>query len=222
MAIINEPYKYSDPELLTVLEITKKKDLIPEHWNDETLENLKLKVKKFYRKKQGGKCCYCGYPLPVHPRGFDLEHIISRYQAVFYMLWPKNLAACCVDCNHAKGASLVVKKTSLRKKTYPDWQEIDIVHPHFDDYEEYISVIGGLFLGLQSKGANTIALCNLTRYHNSALRKLAEDDSEDQYLSLLELRVKSTKNEEKALLDSLIALHSKGRSVSLEAMLAAF
>lgn len=221
MPLINNSYRYTNKELLIVDAISKKISLVADDWNDTTLKDLKLNVKKAYRKKQQGKCCYCGYPLPKHARSYDLDHIISRDQAVCYMLWPNNLAACCTDCNSAKGANVVVNKTSIDKNNYPARNEINVVHPHLDEYDEHISVIGGLYLGLQEKGAYTISICNLTRYHEAALRKIANYENENDYVELLQLRVNATRHEEKALLDQLIVLHAKNRTFDVKGMLAA-
>lgn len=221
MPLINSPYPYTPTELGIVQLIYAKVGLTSADWNDPTLKDLKKTVKKFYRAAQKGKCCYCRFPLPTHPRSYDLEHIISREQAICYMLWPQNLAASCTDCNFAKGRKTVVKKGDIQKNAYPKYSEIDIVHPHLDEYDEHIAVISGLYLGLEKKGADTIAVCDLTRYHDAALRNIAGYEDEDDYIRLLEMRAKSKTNSEKAVLDSLIALHAKNRTGNLEKILAA-
>lgn len=134
------------------------------YWSNPGLEPLRSRVKRFYIEAQQTRCCYCNRHLGTdHHRMWDVEHVASRARYPRFMFEPRNLAACCPDCNLLKGdAEVFVKK---KRKRYPSTSAgFRIVHPHFDTYDDHIFQRDMVYVGKTEKGKNTIYTCDLLRF----------------------------------------------------------
>lgn len=164
--MITDAVSYCDEDLVLVKDFAA---LAPEaqradHWARSAVENLRSHIKAFYIAAQKNRCCYCNRHLGTdHHRMWDVEHVASRAGHPRFMFEPRNLAACCPDCNVLKGdAEVLVNK---RRKTYPTAsKDFRVVHPHFDRYEDHIFQRGMIYIGKTEKGKRTIYLCDLLRF----------------------------------------------------------
>jgi len=135
-----------------------------DYWSSPSLEHLRSHIKAFYIAAQKTRCCYCDRHLATdHHRMWDVEHIASRTGYPRFMFEPRNMAACCPDCNGQKGDTEVL--VNKRRKTYPKTSaSFSIVHPHFDRYEDHVFKRGMLYFGKTEKGKRTIYVCDLLRF----------------------------------------------------------
>lgn len=135
-----------------------------DYWNDDALQQLKLKIKKHYKTVQRLTCCYCRQVILVnHARAWDTEHIVPRASHALFMFIPLNLAVACPDCNGKKSDNQTL--VDPMQLTYPaSGKDFHIVHPHFDEYGDHIQQGGLTYVPLSDKGTWTIEKCDLTRF----------------------------------------------------------
>ena len=159
--------KYTQEEQELIQSILIKKDFSPKNWSDVELADLKHRIKQYYISEQKFTCPYCQQINRTrHGRAWDIEHIISRDQEPNFMFEAQNLCASCIDCNGEKSNKKVTK--SAAKKHYPiNSASYFFIHPHFDDYKEYILVIeeGMFYIAKKKKGRKTIEICGLNRFY---------------------------------------------------------
>jgi len=143
-------------------------------WSENSTElvGLRAEIRKHYLAEQGYVCAYCRCEhLQTHGFSWDIDHIIPKSRYPKYLFEPANLIISCKDCNTAKGDydPLIVTK-GINKIYPPDGTYFNIIHPHYDKYEEYIEVfvLGRRRLYIpevgHEKATNTIIRCNLIRY----------------------------------------------------------
>ncbi len=134
------PYVLSSEESQAFKSLQNKTLTSKEMWEDESVTNIKLRIKKHYISEQGQKCAYCKAVLPTnHGAVWDTEHIIDKDSFPQWVFEPLNLCISCKDCNGAKGTRGVTK--SVTYKSFPkNASNYLIVHPHFDNYEDHIEV----------------------------------------------------------------------------------
>lgn len=140
-----------------------------DRWSDESLLLLKSEIKQHYLEEQRLRCCYCEQTIQSDNHAlWDLEHIACRSTHPQFMLHMQNLAVSCKDCNNSKSTKKVMVSRAIL--TYPARSEaFEIVHPHFDDWNEHIlTVLGVIYVPKTEKGKRTIEVCGLLRF---ALKK---------------------------------------------------
>lgn len=134
------------------------------YWSNDSLKDLRSRIKTYYIEAQKTRCCYCNKHISSgNHRLWDIEHVVSRAKHARFMFEPMNLAASCPDCNINKDRheSLVNPK----RKTYPKKSEaFTIIHPHFDSFEDHIFNSSMVYLPKSAKGSSTIYACNLLRF----------------------------------------------------------
>lgn len=165
--MIDSPIDYSAESKDLIKSVTDRcsDTLTADVWNYDELEPVKAEVKNHYKIEQNFRCSYCWRKILVkHSATWDTEHIVPRALHPEFIFEPKNLCIACKDCNVAKGdAEVLVNKT---RKRYPTKSSaFKIVHPHFDNYEEHISIhIDHIYKPKSDKGKFTIEHCNLLRF----------------------------------------------------------
>jgi uncharacterized protein (TIGR02646 family) len=167
------PYVLSSEELQTSATLHSKTLSSKDIWEDDSVTELKLSIKKHYISEQGQTCAYCKVDLHTsHGRVWDTEHIIDKNSSPQWIFQPLNLCISCKDCNQAKGTRTVTKSTSY--KSFPKKaSNYRIVHAHFDRYDDHIEVCvpGVTYRYKSEKGRETIDICGLLRYHEQGGRK---------------------------------------------------
>lgn len=114
-------------------------------WSDNTLEQIKRRIKDYHLLRQRNCCCYCSRNLYGEFRMvIDIEHIYPKSKLVNHMFTQKNLSASCKRCN------MYIKKDSVKfincndftnvKKKYLS-RNYKIVHPNLDIYKKHIKYI---------------------------------------------------------------------------------
>ncbi len=134
------------------------------YWDDVAVNPVRKQIKDHYIAEQERRCCYCNRIYPTGNNGvWDGEHIIPKSKAARFLFEPQNLAACCKDCNGAKGEAEVRKNP--KRVSFPGKStHYTIVHPHFDIYTEHVRWVGDAVMSLSPKGDKLVAMCNLTRF----------------------------------------------------------
>lgn len=149
------------------------------YWNSdlEPLKTIRSKIKEYYLAVLGNKCCYCQMlKQENHGSTWDVEHILPKALYPQYMFELKNLSVSCKECNQAKLDKEICIKSI---KAYPrTGNNIKIVHPNFDVYQDHIKVVmapdGKIFhtpLNGSKKARETIVACNLFRFQEEAFGK---------------------------------------------------
>ena len=171
-------------------------DFSSNSWGDDDLRNVKRIVKEYYLDEQATICPYCQRNLQTrHGRSWDIEHIIPRSFRKSFMFEPKNLCMSCVDCNSAKSNKKVTR--SEARVNYPQRSDMYyIVHPHFDNYEQFLIPLkpGFFYISLSEKGSKTIELCNLNRFYETA--GFGANDENDEEIFLLSQAINNSTNEQ--------------------------
>lgn len=178
--MITEFITFTDDEIKL---IKSKKDcpsFSSNSWSDDDISLLRNKIKSFYINKQNNQCPYCKqkYSSNNH-RIWDVEHIIPRILAKNFMFDPKNLCVSCIDCNMEKTNKKVTKSVAQNRLPKRSDQYL-IVHPHFDNYEDYILVVevGMYYITLKEKGRKTIEICGLNRFYQFSTYNSAVQNDE--------------------------------------------
>ena len=165
--MINPPVTFTIDELKLIQDKRHNENFSSRTWSDPDLNDLKSKIKAHYLKVQKHHCPYCQMQIRVsNHRNWDTEHIIPRTTVPYFMFEPQNLCVSCTDCNNSKKAQKVTNskaKTNLPIKS----EQYLIIHPHFDNYKDHITVIeaGLLYIAKSPKGENTIKILSLNRFH---------------------------------------------------------
>lgn len=140
------------------------------NWNDEDIQDIRSRIRNFYRQQQNGRCAYCRKDLSiVSTANCQIEHVLSKAKYIQFVAEPLNLCVICADCNQIKRDQEVLNEvpavTARRElKRYPRVsRSFLIVHPHFDNFEDHIFEVNGFYLDKTSKGGYTILFCKLNR-----------------------------------------------------------
>ncbi|MGF6243474.1 hypothetical protein P3T42_005238 [Paraburkholderia sp. GAS38] len=171
MSDIAEPVELT-PEL-TDLVAAKAGDPTFTHqdWGCAELEPYRSFVRRYYRAAQNGRCVFCRNDLSLQAaENCQVEHIAPKSRHPQFMFEPKNLCVICADCNTIKRNQEVTATepdTVIHRegrRAYPATSNgFLIVHPHFDEYDEHILIIRGLYFDRTEKGHFTIGACRLNR-----------------------------------------------------------
>jgi uncharacterized protein (TIGR02646 family) len=166
------PYDFNAEELEIIATLEGKKLSPREMWEDVSVKDLKLRLKKHYIEEQVRKCAYCQVEQHTsHAMVWDTEHIIDKNNFPQWTFEALNLCVSCKDCNQAKGVRPVTKSQSY--KSFPHESEnYYIVHAHFDNYADHIEIVvpGFFYLHITDKGRSTIETCGLLRYSKAGGR----------------------------------------------------
>jgi uncharacterized protein (TIGR02646 family) len=216
--------KYLGKDMELVTEFNCQQDKSSSKWEDEKYSNVRKTIKDHYLKEQDYTCCFCKQRIVVKSnRAWDAEHLIPKFTHPAFMFEPKNLCISCPDCNNEKRDKGILDRENrvifpVRSTAYK------IVHPHFDKYEEHLTVLveGKLYEWKTKKGKFTYRTYGLDRFMEDAGRDTsAESDSKVQKLMKSAL-VSSSNYEsvEKELLEELILKYSSiiGNGESINAI----
>ncbi|MFC0388296.1 HNH endonuclease [Muricoccus vinaceus] len=203
--MIEQAIIYSMSEKDQINEILKSSDFSSKTWEKDDVAPIRQTIKQHYIAKQEYRCCYCQQQiLSAHGKVWDVEHVIPRSETARFMFEPQNLAVACLECNGQKGSTRVTKRAYLRLPKSS--QAYEIVHPHFDNYDDHIQVEGrSTYRGLTAKGAFTIYHCDLFRFwvKEAQIRKPIRDKRFEQ--DVTDLRFSHTVDEAKPILASILA-----------------
>lgn len=158
--------RYENEDLEFVETYTKDKSHHrADFWSDESVSEIKERVKRFYIKAQDYRCCYCKHRnMTDNLSSWTLDHVLPRDSFPQFMFHPENLAVSCHDCNIAKSAKVLLdRRTRIR---FPNSSKpYTLCHPHYDSWDEHIERYGTTaYNSLSKKGAVTITECNLFRF----------------------------------------------------------
>ncbi|MDV3493303.1 hypothetical protein CMT25_19115 [Elizabethkingia anophelis] len=146
-------------------------DLNNFNWDSDDNSSLRKEIRDYYRKQQKGTCSYCKQMVSiVYASDCHIEHIAPKSLHPEYIFEPLNSCIICSDCNQIKRnqETIGTMPDTIKKKhkrNYPNKSEdFYIVHPHFDNYEDHIIIVNGLYIDKDSKKGNfTIGACRLNR-----------------------------------------------------------
>lgn len=157
-------------------------DVSGSYWElttDGALSDLKKAIKDHYLIAQDYTCAYCRQRIEVtHNGAWDAEHVVPKDTHPRFMFEPRNLCISCRDCNNNKSNKNVL--VNKRRVRYPDKSEDYLVfHPHYDDYDEHVSVlsVAGFYLPKTDKGRALVEVCGLLRflYKFSSFQSVSDD-----------------------------------------------
>lgn len=200
--------------------VEEEKELIRKHFTDHrdwakpAFHNIKSRIKSHLLNEQEFKCCYCKRQIGHEMKSVEIEHIIPKSKYSQFTFHSVNLALSCPACNIHKGVSDVITR-SIKK--YPkNGTQFLIIHPHYDNYYDHISISSNkiIYGGLTDKGTRTILICKLHKYNHieesikfnselsndkysvKALTKVPIDDIEEieKYSSLIIDKIKELKS----------------------------
>lgn len=216
--------KYLGKDMALVAEFNRLQDKSSSKWEDEKYSNVRKTIKDHYLKEQDYTCCFCKQRIVVKSnRAWDIEHIIPKSTHPAFMFEPKNLCASCPDCNNEKRNKGVLDRDN-RVRFPVVSTAYKIVHPHFDKYEEHLTVLveGKLYGYKTTKGKLTYRIYGLDRFMEDAGRDTsAESGSKVQQLMKSALVSPSNyESVERELLEELILKYSSiiGNGESINAI----
>lgn len=166
MPDISNQIKFTSSSKKIISDFEANISLTYKNWGDPNLLPLRLEIRDFYRTEQKFECSYCRKQTSVKgPNNAQIDHIVPKSTRKEFLFHPKNLCVVCEDCNTSKGEKSTLKNKKI--KYYPRSSNAFIIyHPHFDIYSNEIIVTNGIFYsGRTLKGRNTVAMCNLGRFH---------------------------------------------------------
>ncbi|WP_272690891.1 HNH endonuclease [Providencia sp. PROV116] len=167
------PYLFNAEELKIITALQSKNLSSKDMWEDNSVSDIKSRLKKHYIMEQKQKCAYCKVELhTTHGMVWDTEHIIDKDSFPQWTFESLNLCVSCKDCNQAKWNKNVIKSNNYKKFPSKD-ANYYIVHAHFDNYVDHIeaAVPGVTYRYKTEKGKRTIEICGLLRYHKIGDRK---------------------------------------------------
>ncbi|WP_163593080.1 HNH endonuclease [Klebsiella variicola] len=136
-----------------------------------TIAIIRRQIRQHYLKEQGKHCAYCRmHSHTSHGLSWDIDHILPKDKFPQFLFQPLNLILSCKECNRAKSNTIfLVDKGMMCKYKYPRASgDYEIIHPHFDSYEDNILIerVGKYcsYSPKSPKGERTIIACELTRY----------------------------------------------------------
>lgn len=150
-------------------------------WFDAS--GIKRRLKKYYIKLQGLRCCYCQkINFTCNNRFWDLEHILSEVDYPQFFSEPANLSVCCSRCNTAKSHENVLIGNLEDGDGVPKSSaQYSIVHPLIDEWSDHLSHTHYLLYHPKTeKGKELIKVCKLL----DEAAELAGQDSDAVELAL--------------------------------------
>jgi len=158
------PIVYSEGSKKIVAAYEALDEKSSDYWSNDEAKKVKKEIKDHYIKEQQYKCAYCSQLNQTENHAvWDAEHIISQNMNPKFMFEPRNLAVSCKDCNITKGEK--EPRKNKNRITFPvKSSDYIIVHPHFDDYDDYIGWAYPVCFPKGPKGQKTIEMCGLLRF----------------------------------------------------------
>lgn len=203
--MIAAPVEFDDGETRRISDLVKSDEFESDSWSRKDLDDIRAKIKKHYIDIQGYRCCYCQMAiLTEHGRAWDVEHVIARSTERKFMFEPRNLSVSCIECNQAKGS---VEVTAGKTRGFPAQSErYKIVHPHFDNWEDHIDVVGeATYFALTPKGKFTIYFCDLFRFREREAKVRAPIRDKRFERDVGELRFAKTPEQAEPIIASILA-----------------
>lgn len=203
---------YTGNDLCLVNEFNQLDDKKTVAWSDDKYLTIRKTIKSHYLKEQDYTCFFCRQKFIVKShRVWDTEHIISKSTHPSFMFEPKNLCVTCTDCNNDKRDGKVLDRES--RVRFPNISSAyKIVHPHFDIYDEHISVlvVGQLYTYKTPKGRYTIRAYGLDRFMADSGRARDQNNNDNVRKLMLSALADSANYEaqEKKLLSELLKKQS--------------
>ena len=175
MPDIESQVVYSQNSVDSITKIRQIPEFNHTLWGHPDLESFRSEVREFYRIKQNGSCAFCRKPVSLTAAAnCQVEHIVPKSKHPKFIFTEKNLCVICADCNLSKGQKETLKKPSSIKLYPRSSGAFLIVHPHFDTFEEHITIKNEhYYVDITEKGHYTIGACKLNR----RLRKFGVDES---------------------------------------------
>lgn len=131
---------YTEEELRTI-EVVMLKD--GDVWNDNSINEIKRRIKLYFRNVNSEQCCYCKRDLQDEFNlVIDIEHILPKGNVLFrqFMFDIENLNISCKRCNMKiknKRVDFIVDLNNI----IPDYKVSSkylFIHPNFDNYFDHI------------------------------------------------------------------------------------
>lgn len=165
-------FQYSQEQKSLIDSKIKSSDFSFKSWAMDDFEGIRCDIRNYYRKLQGGVCAYCRNPVSLYDAmNCHVEHVAPKSKYVVFMFEPRNLCVICADCNKIKRDQEVLCQepdTISRggsRKLYPKASSaFYIVHPHYDNWDEHILIVGKYYVDKTKKGHFTIGACVLNRH----------------------------------------------------------
>jgi len=161
---IDTPYPLTNTEEET---INTNPPITQGHWKRKIYEPFKQNLKRNYLIQQNGRCAYCR--KQIEPDGYyePIEHIVAKSIKPTWMLEVKNLVITCNSCNNLKNKEQTLTTAHENDIFFPGAEDAFIIfNPHYDRWRNHFQIEDEIFLTAlpNSKGPNTIRICNLNRY----------------------------------------------------------
>jgi 5-methylcytosine-specific restriction endonuclease McrA len=115
------------------------------------------------RRRAGGRCEYCHFPVEHASLPFEVEHVIPRKHEG--ATEPENLAFACFYCNRYKGPNIA-------GSTRPGAPVTRLFHPRIDRWDEHFEWQEAILSGRSEIGAVTIKVLRINQPNAVAVRQL--------------------------------------------------
>lgn len=211
MPLIDEEFSFNREQQDLINQKLADDDFVHSHWGSDDLQDIRSSLRRFYRRKQLGKCAFCLNEVSfISAANAQVEHIAPKSLHRQFIFEPKNLCVICSDCNTIKRDQEVLNEVPETvnnpdgRVRYPTVSSaFKIVHPHFDDYQLHIIKRGKVYVDRTPKGQFTISACKLNRFfHQFGFEEDFVDD--DVLIDLMTNFIQSgTTHERKVVLDAL-------------------
>jgi len=169
---ISAPYKIKALEHIL---LKNNPPIASTDWSNSLYNPLKENIKSYYSVIQNDYCAFCRTKINFKGYNEPIEHVVNKNRKIGWMFNPLNLVLACDECNTRKGIKHTLRKPYRSLTTMPIGSQFyRIVHPHFDNYEDHITIEHNLFYRAvtRDKGFFTIIICGL--WHFQLLMKRAE------------------------------------------------
>lgn len=113
-------------------------------WVDESLKDLKRRIKNHLRQHQEECCCYCSRNIDDEfNMVLDIEHIIPKSKLVSEMFEMRNLAVSCKRCNmriKKEDISFINEDFESFKNNISYYQsgKYKFIHPNLDGWDDHL------------------------------------------------------------------------------------
>lgn len=114
------------------------------YWGDDSLNDIKSRIKAHLRERQQECCCYCCRNSDGEFKMvLDIEHIIPKSRLVSQMFELRNLAVSCKRCNmNLKGEdiSFIVGSFNafISSNDFYHSFKYKFLHPNLDDWDDHL------------------------------------------------------------------------------------
>lgn len=114
------------------------------YWGDDSLNDIKSRIKDHLRERQQECCCYCCRNSDGEFKMvLDIEHIIPKSRLVSQMFELRNLAVSCKRCNmNLKGEDISFIAGNLNafllSNDFYHSSKYKFLHPNLDDWDEHL------------------------------------------------------------------------------------